>query len=313
MHTLTIFILVTLSVITFTAIFWLLIQFYLDNRKKKKGLKDNNKACNKVLRELWIRNHTTYFWSDSSRFLWIAMFMVFFIVLGIISSHPMGYLLSIVVSFLFIFFLWATYQSHEQFPAKAKAQLGDFEKVITSNIEKEISFNGDNIQSFSHEDEAFDTKPKIFSFPVNVSKINYSPFDKKKAVVSTQKLEFLILSREYLSICKGATTFNLLNPPRMGAPKKCAEIRGAGECHEFYYSLIKNVKYEDNAIKIIFHNDDDDALFPCAKGASNLKPAMKALHEKLRLTERQRLKKIEEQQNYETLKDKRESGSDTKE
>lgn len=235
--------------------------------------------------------------------------MIFFITLGIVVNHTAGLLLSIIVAFAFVAFLWWSRQSYLQFPQKAKEQLDAFEKVIVASIANEISFKGDNIQSFSHEDSEFDTSPKIFSFPVGVSKIpTYPLFEKnpkKHTIISTKKLEFLILSREYLSICKGATAFNLLNPARGDITKKCAEIKGAGECHEFYYSLIKNVKYEDNAIKIIFHNNDDDALFPCPKAAPNLKPAMKALQEKLRLTERQRLRKIEEQQNYETLKDKR--------
>ncbi|MBU1668622.1 hypothetical protein KKC13_09370 [bacterium] len=309
MHTLTVFILVTLSVIAFMALLWIIFQFYLAKMKKMKGLKENKRACTKVQRDIWIRNHTSYFWSDSSRFVWISMFMIFFIILGIVVDHPVGYVFAIIISFLFLFFLWLAQTSYVQFPQKAQAQLDDFEKVITSSIEKEISFNGDNIQSFSHADKEFDTTPKIFSFPIEVTKIAYPIFEEnpaKHTIISTRKLEFLVLSREYLSICKGATKFNLLDPPKADLPKKCAEIKGAGECHEFYYSLIKNVKYEDDAIKIIFHNDDDDALFPCKKGSANIKPAMKALHEKLRLTERQRLKKIEEQQNYEILKDKRE-------
>lgn len=300
MHTLTVFILVTLSLIALSAISWLVLQFYLEKLKVKKETKEKKKIQNKKKREIWIRNHTTYFWSDASRFVWISMFFTFFIILGIVLEHPLSYLFSIIVAFSFLFFLWFAYTSYIQFPAKAKEALNAFEKVIVDSITKEISFNGDNIQSFSHKDKEFDTQPKIFSFPVNVTKINYPPLEeKKKPIVHTQKLEFLVLSREYLSICKGAATFNLLSPTKVAA----------GDCHEFYYSLIKNVKYEDNGIKIIFHNNDDDALFPCKKGSSNIKPALKALHEKLRLTERQRLKKIEEQQNYETLKDKRESSS----
>lgn len=297
MHTLTVFILVTLSLIALSAISWLVIQFYLEKFKTKKAIKEKQKILNKKKRTIWIRNHTTYFWSDAFRFVWISMFFIFFIILGIVIDHPASYLFSIIVAFSFLFFLWFAHTSYVQFPQKAKEALNTFQKAITSAIEKEISFNGDNIQTFTHKDKEFDTKPQIFSFPVNVTKINYPPLEKKKKpIVHTQKLEFLILSREYLSICKGSATFNLLNPPK----------ETAGACHEFYYSQIKNVKYEDNAIKIIFHNNDDDALFPCKKGAANIKPALKALHEKLRLTERQRLKKLEEQQNYETLKNQRE-------
>ncbi len=42
----------------------------------------------------------------------------------------------------------------------------------------------------------------------------------KKPVIKSRKLEFLILSREYFSICKGATPFNLLEPKRAPIAKK---------------------------------------------------------------------------------------------
>jgi hypothetical protein len=90
--------------------------------------------------------------------------------------------------------------------------------------------------------------------------------------------------------------------------KQCAEISGkAGECHEHYYSQMRNVEY-DNAkecIRIIYYDERDDVEFPCKKLAPNRKPAMKALQEKLRLTERQRLHKIDEHEKFEKIQERR--------
>lgn len=61
MHTLTVFILVTLSVITLAALLWGVIQFYLIKLEKIKGVHNNKKTCKQVERDLWIRNHTSYF------------------------------------------------------------------------------------------------------------------------------------------------------------------------------------------------------------------------------------------------------------
>ncbi len=99
----------------------------------------------------------------------------------------------------------------------AKEKLDSFERDIREGIKREITFEGDNIQKFSNRDDEFDTEPQIFEFPVNIEKFDYPLFERnpmKKPVIKSRKLEFLILSREYFSICKGATPFNLLEPKR---------------------------------------------------------------------------------------------------
>ena len=67
---------------------------------------------------------------------------------------------------------------------------------------------------------------------------------------------------------------------------------------------MRNVLYKDDAIQIIFENGDDNVVFKCPKASPNRKPAMKALKEKLRITERQRMAKIQEQKWYEDLRRK---------
>jgi len=284
--------------------------------KKKTSFKQNTN-CSKELRAHKIRLYTDYFWSDKGdRFLWITVFLIFFVFLGLSIHNFVGLIFSVVMGALTIlFFIWS-YRSYKQFPIKAGAKLAAFEKSIQAAIDKEISFEGDNIQTFSDQDEEFDTQPQVFKFAVGITKIPYPPLENlapKQSIIATKKLEFLILSREYFSICKKASTFNLLDPARAPFPKGCVELPGGGgECDEFYYSQMRNVQYDGKAIRIIYSDGQDDAVFVCKKGPDQ-KAAMKALKEKLRLTERQKLRKIEEHKHYEDLKDKRKASEDNSE
>ena len=279
--------------------------------KKKKGALQNSSACRKALSKHKRRLYTDYFWSNHMRAAWIMLFLLFFIALGFALDSTTTIIISLILSFITLLFLLFAIRSYRNFPSKAAEKLKTFEEQVENAIKKEISFDGDNIQSFSKDDDAFDTNPKIFSFPVGVTKIAFPPFEKdakKHPIISTRKLEFLILSREYFSICKGAATFNLLNPAREGVPKQCAEKAGSGgECHEHYYSQMRNVEYDDKkeCIRIIYNHDEDSVEFPCKKAAPNRKPAMKALKEKLRLTERQKLQKINEHEKYEEIMERR--------
>ena len=285
---------------------------------KKKTEISNNSACKKAISEHKRRLYTDYFWSDSSRFSWILLFLVFFILLTLALAYKttgLFSIISLVVSLVFLiitlFFLLFAYKSYKAFPAKAAERLKAFEKQVQDSIDKEISFEGDNIQSFSDKDEAFDTKPNVFDFPTGITKIPFPPFEKNAKnhkIIATKKIEFLILSREYFSICKSAATFNLLDPAREGIPKKCTEKAGSGgECNEHYYSQMRNVEYDakKECIRIIYYDEEDNVEFKCKKTDKKRKEAMKALKEKLRLTERQRLHKINEHEKYEEIKDRR--------
>ncbi len=262
-------------------------------RAKKKKAKNALKAKRK-------RNYIDYFWTDKDRFLWISIFLLFFIFLGLSIHTYISIMFSIVMTALSVFFLLFAYQSYKKFPAKAKAELDKFESTIMNAVKKEVSFEGDNIQLFSNEDKEFNTQPQIFSFPTEVTKIPFPPFQmmaKKQEIIATRKFEYLVLSREYFSIGKGASKFNLLAP----TPPK------AGEFHEYYYSQMRNVQYDakKECINIIYRDHEDDVTFPCKKLNKDLQPAMKALKEKLRLNERQKMRKIEEHKYYEDIKDKR--------
>ena len=288
--------------------------YYLLTRKLKgkQTVWGTARACAKENRRIAMRNRLDYFWKESMTFAWIALFLIFFILLGLAIGTSLSILSSVIFLFITLFFGIFAIRSYNAFEGKAKVRLIEFEDSVRVAINSEISFNGDNIQSFSNEDEAFDTKPQIFEFPTAITKIAFPPLEKnakKYNIISTRKIEFLVLSREYFTICRNATTFSLLIPAQDGPPKKCAEKKGiGGDCNEFYYSQMQNVQYDtkESCIRIIYNADSghEDVTFPCKKPAA--KAPLKALKEKLRLTERQKLQKIQEHKNYEDIREKRE-------
>jgi hypothetical protein len=325
MHNILLFFTVLFGVSILALVFYYYYSLNRAKLNKKKTERSNNAECRKANRIIQKRNQTDFLWADFNRvktFLgFFILFAIFFVLLTLVSTSTSGQLFGIigflVTVGLSIYAGLFAYKSYHAFEAKAKARLTAFETKIQEGIEKEISFDGDNIQHFSNIDDEFDTKPEIFSFPVEVTKIDFPPFEKnagKKPIISTRKLEFLVLSREYFSICQGASKFNLLQPAQAGVPKKCIETAGGtGECHEYYYSQMQNVQYDnkEECIRIIYYGDIPDVTFACKKAAANRKPAMKALKEKLRLTERQKLNKIQEHKSYEDIKNKRETHTTT--
>ena len=284
----------------------------------RKANMTNKAACRKANLAIFIRNWTDYFWSDYMRAAWIMLFLIFFIALGIALSNIWGYIFSLILTFVTIGFIIFATKSYKNFPKKAAARLKEFEDQVKTAIEKEMTFEGDNIQIFSNKDDEFDTKPKIFTFPVNITKVPFPPLETrppKQPIIDTRKLEFLVLSREYFSTCQGAGTFNLLHPKQAPENKQCAEAKGTGgECNEYYYSQMQNVEYDgkEGCIRIVYYGDIPDATFKCKKGPEQ-KAAMKALKEKLRLTERQRLHKIDEHEKYEKIKSRRKKATKTEE
>ena len=272
---------------------------------QKKATFNNQSACRKIFQEQNWRNLTDYFWSDVLRFWWGILILLSLFAFGIIMDSNWSYLLSILSFILLLGFIYFVVHSYNNFPAKAKIALEEHENVIKAGFEKESGFEGDNIQRFSHGDEKIETKSIPHYFFTDVSKVSFPPYEKrggKQPILKTRTMECLILSREYFSICKGATPFNLFEPIRGGA--QCKLVRLSGECNEYYYSQMRNVAYTNGAIQIIFGHDEESVNFTCKKGDAGA--VMKALKEKLRITERQRLRKIEEHERYEEILDRRE-------
>ena len=289
-----------------------LFQFIFFNTKVKKikTSRKHRETCSEMKSAILKQNLTDYFWSNHMRAAWITLFLTFTIALFFSLGLWWGFVLGIIFAIITFFFLRFAIRTYKAFPEKAAQALKIFEEEVNASLESEISFNGDNIQSFTDGDEKFDTKPQIFSFPANITKVPFPPYETaapKQPIIATKKLEFLVLSREYFSICKNAATFNLLNPALGPDNKGCPKKKGvAGECHEHYYSQMRNVEYDNDkeCIRILYYDERDDVEFKCKK--PNAGAPMKALKEKLRLTERQRLRKIDEHEKYENMLDRRE-------
>jgi hypothetical protein len=310
---------VALAMLTIGAYF----AYYFLNKKVKgkQTARGVAKACADVNRAIAMRNATDYFWKDPMPFIWISIFLLFFISLGFVTHTFFGLLSSILFIIISIFFGIFAYKSYSNFETKAKARLTEFENAVKASIEQvHIIDRKDPIGKFTKIDEAFDTDPDPLYFATGITKIAFPPFEKnpkKQPIIHTKKIEVLILARDYFCICKGATPFNLLEPKLGPVPKKCPEVRAGGECDEYYYSQMQNVKYDpkNECIRIIYHahTGHEDVVFPCKKVDPNRKKAMDALKEKLRLTERQKLQKIQEHKSYEDIKDKRSQEESQKE
>jgi hypothetical protein len=250
------------------------------------------------------------------RFAWITLILISSIIYGaaiaINLNITWGAYISIFFSIISLIFFTFSYISYKNFPAKAKAELDAFEKKIRDCIQKETNFEGDNIEQYAAKSDNMSNQAIIFEFAVGAKKVDFPPFESrppKKPVFAERKLEFLILSREYFSICKSATPFNLFNPAKLPEKKKCAPKTACGECSEYYYSQMKRVTYEDEKIKIFFNNDEETIEYNCPKKLGKHKAVLKAIKEKLRITERQRLSKIDEHKKFTDIRE--EKGRDT--
>jgi len=281
-----------------------------------KTVLTNKEKCYKVKRQDFINNWTKYFWSNKWRFVWISVFFLFLILLGIAIGGFGGILFSVFIALCYLPFLWWARKSYVLFPKYAKEKLASFEEAIKNAIKKDTeTLKGDNIQKFSDTNNEFDIKPQIFNFPVGVEKFDYPLFEPnpvKKTVIKRRKLEFLVLAKEFFRVYKNATTFDLINPARAPLPKGCVELKGAGPYKEHYYSQMQNVEYDGKAIVIKYTKSSGipDVHFTCKKGTEG--PALSAFQEKLRIIERQRLGKIQEYKYYKDIESQKEQNSQKK-
>jgi hypothetical protein len=313
-----------LVLLSLTLVSMVLYMIYYTSKfkvNKKRTELSNKLECDRRKQEDLFRNWYDFFWSNPMRFWWILLFLSFFVLFGLSIDKTLSYSgLGLIFSFISVLtlagFLVFAYKSYYWFPKKAEARLEEFEAAIVAGIRKETDSEEDKIHEFAKKDKEFDTEPIIFKFPVDIAKCDYPLFEtnpKKKPIIKSRKLEFLVLSGEYFNICKSATAFNLTNPERLPLAKKCAEKRAAGGCKEYYYSQMKNVYYDmaKEAIVIKYYNDIDDVEFAVKKVNPDRTKAVKELRKKLRIKERQILKKIEEQNHYESIKNRRDYDSST--
>ncbi|SFV53050.1 hypothetical protein MNB_SV-12-647 [hydrothermal vent metagenome] len=272
--------------------------------KKKKGVLIKNHGTRKLQRKVNWEDWKDFFWRNPEQFAWITVILSFITLFGLAIGNIVGYIISFIFLVLLVLFLRWAKENYLNFPKIAKERLDKFNEEVRTAIKKQVTFEADNIQKFADKDSEFDTEPKVFEFPVDTKKMPAHPTYKVlKDIIIEQKLEFLVLSREYFSICQSAPTFKLFDHRVAG--KLEHKKGGPGACNEFYYSQMANVQYDGKAIRIIYDGEREDAVFTCKPGDKATQPAIKALKEKLRLTERQKFHKMQEHLSYEEIKAKR--------
>ena len=271
---------------------------YLDDKiKKKKTARNTRIACRKVKRQIALRNWIDYFWKDTKTITRIALSLIVLILLGLATDTVLGILSSIVFTLIAGLFAFFAYKSFFEFEAKTKERLDQFENTIRQAVEKEAGMIEAATAGMTDAHGQPVLKPEVFEFNASVKKIPFPPLEKdskKQKIIRTRRLEFLILGVNYFSVCKSATLYNLLQPAQEDTDKLCAEKKGAlGECSEFYYSQVQRIEYDTakECVRIIFNFDHEDIEFPCKKTAACRKAATGAFRERLRITERQRLRK----------------------
>jgi len=109
----------------------------------KRAAKNKAKECAKEKAKIARRNYTDYFWKDHMTFSWVSLFFGFSILFGFATKSTLGIIFSIILIFLFIFFLKFAITSYKNFEEKAKIRIDNFEAQIRSSksLLTEITFN----------------------------------------------------------------------------------------------------------------------------------------------------------------------------
>ncbi len=274
-----------------------------DKLRRKKDARNTKIACQKVKKTIAYRNRIDYFWKETKTVTRISLVLIILIILGIATETVYGVLSSILFTLIAGLFGLFAYKSFFDFETKTKERLDLFENRIRQAVEKEAGMIEAATMGMMDEQGNPVLKTEIFEFNASVKKIPFPPLEKdvkEQKIISTRRLEFLILGVNYFSVCKSATLYNLLQPAQEDADKLCAEKKGAlGECSEFYYSQVQRIEYDTakECVRIIFDFDHEDIEFACKKTAACRKAATGAFRERLRITERQRLRKQELEHN----------------
>ena len=182
--------------------------------KKRKVAILKNRKEQKLKRAADAEDHKDFFWRNPQTFVWKSVALLFVFLMGLAINNLFGYIVSFISFISLVWFLFESRQNYLNLPKIVKERLDNFNNEVRTAIEKQVTFEADNIQKFADKDSEFDTKPKIFEFQVETKKMNFHPLNedpKKNSIIIEQKLEFLVLSREYFSICQKAPKFDFFN------------------------------------------------------------------------------------------------------
>jgi len=285
------------------------------NTKKKKLL--NKQKCKKVERYHKRRLWDHYFWHKPSRFFYINGAFIVLTAISISFMNIFSIILAIILLITYILFLrWALIR-YRALPKIASKKLEIFEEPIKEAIKKVAIFPGDvqdTITKASLEDDILSqdlTGNVYFELPKEITKLDFPPLapPAKRTVIQTRKLEYVLLTYEFITSYTKAAKFDLLNPGRKPEKDGCEEkTKGAlGPAGmEHYYSNISHGEFVDDTIKIHYKDGKVYDLIKVTGKPPDVKKIsgniLKALKFKLRIVERQKLRKIDEFAKMEIIK-----------
>jgi len=272
-------------------------------------------TCEKLKISDLKRNYTHYFWYNGWRFIVVSLGFFLIYMLSLFYYDESGYMWFVLIFVLYLVFVRYAIKWYIEFPQKAGDALKEHEDAIINAVCKEVAEHADMINEFLAKysldiTDDYNSKEEclknMIKHPTAVKKVNYPPFikmaDPKKPIVSERKIQFIVLERDFMLVCLGATIFNLLQPKRLIPKKMCAYDRKAGPCKDIFYSTIKHVTYEDDGIKIFFWDKTEEPIVMKVKKPEDAKPDILRIRNRIRLVERQRLHKITEVLHFEHLR-----------
>ncbi len=296
--------------------------------KKKKEV-ENKIKCKQVEIAYKKRLWNEYFWHKPMRFFWISFIFIIAIFIAMLPINLnniyidiLSVILALIIFAAYIYFLVFAYKRYVNFEKIAKEKLETFEKPIKDGVKGAVSYPGDKVRQYQLEDEIMSEDLNdiiIIEQPTEVNKLDFPPFAPapKKTIINERKLEFLVFTNEFVCSFTGASKFNLLKPARKPEKDGCEEKnKGAlgPSSQEYYYSTISYGKIEDDTFKLILKDGREVELFTVKGKAPDIKKRsgeiMKVLKHKLRITERQQLRKVDEYAKLEYIKKLRELSKD---
>ena len=290
-----------------------------DDYTKKKKQVDNKILCKKVEIEQKRRLWDEYFWHTPKKFFWISGIFILAIIIPTAFMNIYSIIFSVIIFLGYLYFLKWAYNRYQNFPIIAKKKLDTFEEPIREAVKKAAIFPGDTIRKYAVEDEVLSEDFNsifIVEQPKEVTKLEFPPFapPPKRTIINTRKLEFLVFTNEFVCSYTSAWKFNLLEPERKPEKAGCAEKdKGAlgPSSREHFYSNIAYGKFDGDTFKVVYKDGQEFELITVFdKLPAELKKKkgaiMGALKHKLRITERQILRKVDEHAKIEYIKKLRE-------
>jgi len=275
-------------------------------------------ACKKVKEQEAKEKWTIYIWAYPKRVLLlnIAFILAFFFSLYLYFLTGIWFHLIVITGYVVLIkYLIKWYQ---ELPKIAEEKLKKHEKKLESELKKQIKSIADKVEEILSKEEMIKNTPleylanlhfDIIKHPTDIKKLDFPPFIKippaKKKVIKSRKMQYFILTRDFIYAALEPTPFDLLNPKRENEKKKCVEVVKVGPTRDYFYSMIRRVFYDKDAkgIRIEFREEIEKPIVMKVAKEADAKPSVFKIKERLRLIERQTLGKVDEIYKFSAIKD----------